>query len=150
MKDLSKQEMIDLLSETTEGVLAVTNGDVPYCIPIGHVCVGDTVFFSIFPKGRKWDYIQKIPKVCFTVFDWFDNKTRWASVVVDGEMEQIDDWETVEAVVRANMEKQGLDPDEYLEKRMDYYRRTEGKSNGVKIFRIKTSDMQGKTADVHS
>jgi nitroimidazol reductase NimA-like FMN-containing flavoprotein (pyridoxamine 5'-phosphate oxidase superfamily) len=150
MKDLSKQEMIDLLSKMTEGVLAVTNGDVPYCIPIGHVCVGDTVFFSIFPKGRKWDYIQKIPKVCFTVFDWFDNKTRWASVVVDGEMEQIDDWETVEAVVRANMEKQGLDPDEYLEKRMDYYRRTQDKSYAVKIFRIKTTDMQGKTAGVHS
>jgi hypothetical protein len=146
MKDLSKQEMIALLTETTEGVLAVTNGEVPYCIPIGHVCVEDTVFFSIFPKGRKWDYIQKIPKVCFTVFDWFDNKTRWASVVVDGEMEQVEDMASIEAVVRANMEKQGLNPDEYMEKRMAYYKRSEGKPSALKIFKIKTTDMQGKTA----
>ena len=150
MKDLTKQEMIALLTETTEGVLAVTNGKVPYCIPIGHVCVEDTVFFSIFPKGRKWDYIQKIPQVCFTVFDWFDNKTRWASVVVDGEMEQVHDMESIATVVRSNMEKQGLNPDEYMEKRLDYYKRTADSANAVKIFKIKTTDMQGKTAGVHS
>lgn len=150
MQDISKQEMIDLLNEVTEGVLAVTDGNVPYCIPIGHVCVGDEVFFSIFPKGRKWDYIQKIPNVCFTVFSWFDNKTRWASVVVDGVMEEITDLEEIEKVVRANVEKQGLDPDEYTPKRMDYYKKAQGKPNALKIFRIKTTDMQGKTAKSHN
>ena len=72
------------------------------------------------------------------------------TVVVDGVMEAVTDMEFIEKVVRANMEKQGLDPDVYMEKRMDYYRRSEGKDNAVKIFKIKTTDMQGKTAKTHN
>jgi len=144
MKKLNEQEMADVLQNVKDGVLALTDGTRPYCIPFGYVYIKDAVYLSMFPSGRKWDYFQKIRDVCYTVFCWNDDRTEWSSVVIDGEMEQVTDIETIEAVVKANIVKVGLDPVKYLEKRMDYYKKSMDNPKALKIFKINTRDMNGR------
>jgi nitroimidazol reductase NimA-like FMN-containing flavoprotein (pyridoxamine 5'-phosphate oxidase superfamily) len=144
MKDLTKKEMTDLLNKVGDGVLALTDGRAPYCIPFGFVCVEDHVYLSMFPSGRKWEYFKKNPLVCFTVFCWNDDHTEWYSVVIDGEMELVSDLATIEQVIKANIKKVGLDPAAYLEKRMAYYKKSLDNPKALKIFKVKTKDMRGR------
>ena len=65
-------------------------------------------------------------------------------MVVEGILDQVKDLPTIEAVIKANIEKLGLNPDEYLEKRMAYYTKTLKNPKGVKIFKIKAKEMKGR------
>jgi len=145
MKDLSKEEMITLLNKAEDGVLALSDESTPYCIPIGYVCVNDKVCFSIFPKGRKWGCFQKNRKVCFNVYGWNDDHTQWSSVVIDGEMVSVTDLAEIESVVKGTIEKMGLDPEAYLAKRMEYYKKNIDNPEALKLFKIETASMGGKT-----
>jgi nitroimidazol reductase NimA-like FMN-containing flavoprotein (pyridoxamine 5'-phosphate oxidase superfamily) len=144
MKDLAKQEMENLLNRVGDGVLAMSYQDVPYCLVFGFVYIDGDVYISLFPKGRKWGILEKNKKVCFTAFAWNEDHTEWASVVIDGKMESVTDLKGIEAVVKANMEKLGLDPKVYLEKRMEMYKKTMNTKSALKIFRIKTETMGGR------
>jgi nitroimidazol reductase NimA-like FMN-containing flavoprotein (pyridoxamine 5'-phosphate oxidase superfamily) len=145
MKDISKEDMIQLLQTQEDGVMSLSDGDTPYCIPFGHVLVNDTVYLSLFPRGRKWEIIQKNPKVCFNVYSWNDDHTEWSSVVVDGVMESVTDINEIESVVKELIVKMGMDPEAYLEKRMTYYRDNLDNPKALKIYRINSSSMGGKT-----
>jgi len=100
MKDLSKEEMDNLLTTVGDGVLALSNGDVPYCIPFGFVYIEGKIYLSMFPRGRKWEIYQENKKVCFNVFVWNEDHTEWSSVVIDGEMVQLEDLKEIERVVK--------------------------------------------------
>jgi nitroimidazol reductase NimA-like FMN-containing flavoprotein (pyridoxamine 5'-phosphate oxidase superfamily) len=107
--------------------------------------VNDKVCFSIFPKGRKWDCFQKNRKVCFNVYAWNDEHTQWSSVVIDGEMVPVTELAEIESVVKGTIEKMGLDPEAYLEKRMEYYKKNIDNPEALKLFKIETASMGGKT-----
>ena len=145
MKDISKEEMIQILQKQEDGVIAITDGNRPYCIPFGYVLVNDTVYLSLFPKGRKWEVIQKNPKVCFNVYCWNDDHTEWSSVVVDGVLEPVTEIVEIESVVKALIVKMNLDPESYLEKRMKYYLDNLDKPQSLKIYRINADSIGGKT-----
>lgn len=145
MKDISKEDMIQLLQTQEDGVMSLSDGDMPYCIPFGHVLVNDMVYLSLFPRGRKWEIIQKNPKVCFNVYSWNEDHTEWSSVVVDGVMASVTDINEIESVVKALIVKMGMDPEAYLEKRMTYYRDNLDNPKALKIYRINSSSMGGKT-----
>jgi len=144
MKELSREEMLRILHKVNDGVLGLSDGTKPYCIPFGFVYVNDAVYLSMFPHGRKWDYVTKNDHVCFNVFCWNDEHTEWYSVVIDGEMEQVNDLPGIEAVVRANILKMGLEPEKYLDNRMEYYKKSLDNPKSLKIFKIKTSSMTGR------
>lgn len=144
MKELTSKEITDLMNKVGDGVLAFSDGKNPYCIPFGFVFVENHVYLSMFPSGRKWEYYQKNPNVCFCVFCWNDAHTEWYSVVIDGEMEQVYDLATIELVVKANIEKVGLDATTYLEKRLAYYKKSMDNPKALKIFKIKTKDVRGR------
>ncbi len=144
MKELSKEEMERLLTAAGDGVLALSSEDIPYCIPFGFVYTGGKLYLSMFPKGRKWELFKKNSKVCFTVFNWNEDHTEWSSVVVDGRMEEVRELKEIENVVRANIEKMGLDPLDYLEKRMVIYQKNMDNPSALKIFRIETEHMGGR------
>jgi len=61
MKELIKQEIDNVLLKVRDGVLALTDGKLPYGIPFGFVYVNESVYLSMLPKGRKWSYLQKPP-----------------------------------------------------------------------------------------
>jgi nitroimidazol reductase NimA-like FMN-containing flavoprotein (pyridoxamine 5'-phosphate oxidase superfamily) len=144
MKNMTKEEMDNLLNTVGDGVLALSSGDAPYCIPFGFVYIQDTVYLSLFPMGRKWEIINKNNRVCFNVFCWNADHSEWSSVVVDGRIVQVKALDEIERVVKANMEKVGLDPATYLDKRMAMYRKTIDNPAALKIFRIETARMGGK------
>jgi nitroimidazol reductase NimA-like FMN-containing flavoprotein (pyridoxamine 5'-phosphate oxidase superfamily) len=144
MKELSKEEMENLLITVGDGVLALSSGDVPYCIPFGFVYTGGKLYLSMFPKGRKWEILKKNNKVCFTAFNWNEDHTEWSSVVVDGRIEQVKELKEIEKVVKANIEKMGLDPVNYLEKRMAIYQKSMDNPSALKIFKVEIERMGGK------
>lgn len=144
MKELSREEMDKLLNKIGDGVLALSSGDIPYCLPFGFVYTGGKLYLSMFPKGRKWEIFQRNNKVCFTVFTWNEDHTEWSSVVIDGKMLQVKNLKEIENVVKANIEKVGLDPAGYLEKRMVMYQKSMDNPSALKIFRIEIECMGGK------
>ena len=50
MKDLSREEMEKLLTIVGDGVLALSSGDVPYCLPFGFAYTGVSFTFQCFLK----------------------------------------------------------------------------------------------------
>ena len=144
MKDLSKEEMDKLLTTVGDGVLALSSGDKPYCIPFGFVYIEGKVYLSMFPRGRKWKIYQENKKVCFNVFAWNKDHTEWLSVVIDGEMVPVKNLKEIESVVTANIEKLGMDPAAYLQKRMALYKKNMDNPAALKIFRIETEQINGK------
>ena len=146
MQDLEHATMISLLQTEREGFLAMCNEGQPYCLPFGYVFIDDSVYISLFPKGRKWLYLQKNPRVSFSVFAWDDNRTKWSSVVIDGELTMVEDLEGIRRVVVANMLKMKLDAAEvYVEKRMRYYEQALKNPDGLRIMKLSAEDMGGKT-----
>ncbi len=144
MHELTTEEIEELLLKVRDGVLAFTDGRLPYCIPFGFVYTNDAVYISMLPAGRKWRCIQENPMVCFNVFRWNKDHTEWFSVVVEGELKQVKDLPEIEQVVKANIEKIGLDPIKHFEKRIAYYKKTIGNPKGVKIFKLKAESTEGK------
>ena len=144
MKELDREEMGKLLNAVGDGVLALSSEDTPYCIPFGFVYIGGKLYISMFPKGRKWDIFQKNNKVCFNVFGWNEDHTEWSSVVVDGRIEQVKELKEIEKVVKANIEKMGLDPVNYLEKRMSIYQKSMDNPSALKIFKVEIERMGGR------
>ena len=149
MKQLEKNEVIQLLESTADGVLAFSNGQKPYCLPFGFVFLHDSIFISMFPRGRKWDAIEENPNVCFNVYGWNKQRTAWSSVVVDGRLIPVEELSEIESVVRANIEKKDLDPVLDFEKRMKYYAQTADNPNGVKLFKIEIENMEGRRSKTH-
>ncbi len=147
MKNLTQEEIVAVLNREAEGTLAFTDGEKPYSVPIGHVYVNESIHFSIFAKGRKWDMFQKNQNVCFTVFGWNDERTDWGSVIIEGKMVPVTDMEQIKAVVRANLIKSNKDLDEQLDKRMEYYINNKGNPESVKLFKIEASEVGGKKSD---
>ena len=144
MKNMTKEEMDNLLNTVGDGVMALSSGDAPYCIPFGFVYLKEMVYLSLFPMGRKWEIINKNNRVCFNVFCWNDDHSEWSSVVIDGRIVQVRDLQEIELVVQANIAKMGLDPATYLDKRMAMYKKTIDNPAALKIFRIETERMGGK------
>ncbi len=146
MQDLDRDTMNRLLQTEREGFLAMCDEGRPYCLPFGYVFIKDSVYISLFPKGRKWLCLQKNPRVSFSVFAWNADRTRWSSVVIDGELTLVDDLETIRRVVEANMLKMGLEVSNvYVEKRMRYYEQTLKNPDGLKIMKLSVEQMGGKT-----
>lgn len=144
MKELSKEEMEKLLARVGDGVLSLSSGDVPYCIPFGFVYTGGKLYLSLFPRGRKWEILKKNKKVCFTAFEWNDDHTEWSSVVIDGRMEPVEELKEIETVVKANIEKMGLDPEGYLERRMAIYQKSMNNPSALKIYKVEIEQMGGR------
>ena len=91
MKDLSKEEITDLLNKIGDGTLSLSEDNKPYGIPFGFVYVDGKIYLSMFPMGRKWEIYRNNDNVCFSVFEWNDDHSEWSSVEVAGKMKIVKD-----------------------------------------------------------
>ena len=56
-----------LIDRCTHGVMALSTGeDIPYCLPLSFVRVGDNLYFHCAREGRKIDLLRRFPHVCIT------------------------------------------------------------------------------------
>ena len=82
----------------------MSDGDVPYVLPMNFALDGDTVVLHSAQSGRMWETIRKNPKVCINwtlgeELAWQDvrvgcsYRVKSKSVLVEGEVEVIDDYD---------------------------------------------------------
>ena len=59
MKDLTKEEKKHLLNTIGDGVLALSGGDTPYCIPFGFVYVEGCCLSFTVSQGEKMGNLSR-------------------------------------------------------------------------------------------
>ncbi len=100
-KEMTKEEIEDLLHRAQIGHLGTVDSLQPYVLPM-HFLLGtdDCIYFHCGLQGKKLENLKSNPKVCFQVDDYkgiipSENfckfNTRYESVVIDGEAEIIED-----------------------------------------------------------
>jgi nitroimidazol reductase NimA-like FMN-containing flavoprotein (pyridoxamine 5'-phosphate oxidase superfamily) len=145
MQEISIEEINRVLETAPDGMLGICDSGKPYCLPFGFVWTHDTLYLSMFATGRKWASLQKCPQVCFTVYRWNADHTRWSSVIIEGEIMAVTDMAEIEIMIRANIKKMGLEPEAYLAKRMEYYLTNSDNPRSLKSFKIKADAIQGRS-----
>ena len=63
----SREEMEQILEEETIGYLGLSVDGEPYVVPLNYGYVDGRVLFHCALTGKKLDYLQASPRVCFTV-----------------------------------------------------------------------------------
>lgn len=100
---LSKEEIIEVLTKETRGVLSVQGDDgYPYGVPINHYYDEETnkLYFHGANFGHRVDAIKRDPKVSYCVFGQdFQREGEWAknvkSVIIFGKAELIEDLDEI-------------------------------------------------------
>ncbi|SEP13661.1 hypothetical protein SAMN05216388_103626 [Halorientalis persicus] len=109
MRDLSDEEVDEILVRNGIGVLAMVDGNRPYAIPISFGYDAERMIFPMQWGGgsnsRKTSAIESNPNVCLTVYEQnSDHEAVWRSVVITGEIYEIEDKEQAFATLAANAE----------------------------------------------
>ncbi len=87
VEDLSKTEVIEILSRVGYGHLACCRDNLPYVVPV-HFAYDEGAIFIYTTEGKKFEIIRENPNVCLQVEEIKDNH-HWSSVIVEGVAEQI-------------------------------------------------------------
>lgn len=96
-QQLSQDECIDILCQSTSGVLAVMgDGGYPYAVPLSHVYADGHVYFHSALQGHKIDAIGNDPRCSFCVIAQDEVHpetftTHFKSVIAFGQIHIIDD-----------------------------------------------------------
>lgn len=93
-RDMSAEEIEEILERNYWGVLSTAAEGEPYAIPIIFGRRGD-VFYAVVGPGRKVENIQANPRVCLNVVEVEDMARRWRSVVVMGHADWVEDEEGI-------------------------------------------------------
>jgi nitroimidazol reductase NimA-like FMN-containing flavoprotein (pyridoxamine 5'-phosphate oxidase superfamily) len=87
VKELSDNEIVELLRRTGYGHLACARDGEPYVVPV-HFAYDDGDIYVYTTEGKKFEIIRENPRVCLQAEEVTDNQ-HWQSVIVDGEAIQI-------------------------------------------------------------
>ena len=125
-QQISQEECIEILKQELRGVLSVNGDDgYPYGLPINHYyCEEDgKLYFHSGKKGHKIDAIERDRKASFCVYDsGFRREGEWAlnirSVIVFGQIEIIDDKETIYDISR-KLSRKFTQDESYIEAEID-------------------------------
>lgn len=111
MRELSADEIDEMLTRNGIGVLGLANDGQPYTIPMSFGYDGDEMTFPMQwgtgYDGRKERYAEANTNVSFTVYEQDpDNPQLWRSIVITGTLYEIDeeDEERAFASLAANAE----------------------------------------------
>ncbi len=77
-----------ILGAKDVGVLVMSEGGVPYAVPLNHAFVAGRLYFHCAPTGRKLDVLRANPQVCYVV------ERSLAAVPPEGRLCHVD-WESV-------------------------------------------------------
>ena len=99
IKELTRQESLEVLARSHLGRLACTRGDQPYIVPI-YFAYDSNCLHSFSTVGQKIEWMRDNPLVCVQV-DEVVNSQKWVSVIVFGRFEELPDapeWQDARAV----------------------------------------------------
>ncbi|MGQ7871409.1 pyridoxamine 5'-phosphate oxidase family protein [Sunxiuqinia sp. sy24] len=100
----NREEINEVIRACKTCYLAMSDGDVPYLLPMNFGLDGDTVILHSAQEGRLWETIRKNPKVCINwtlgeELAWQDERVgcsyrvKSKSVLVEGVVEIINDYD---------------------------------------------------------
>lgn len=91
MQEMDDDEIRNLLSRMSVGVLALPDTDVPYLLPMGYSYDGESSLYFTYVVGswsRKQDRSERYGEGRFLVYD-ADSMFNWESVSLIGELNEI-------------------------------------------------------------
>ena len=89
IREMTRQEMLDLLTRVRLGRLACARANQPYVIPI-FFAYHENSLYCASTIGQKIEWLRDNPLVAVEV-DEIDNPQQWASVIVSGRYEEFED-----------------------------------------------------------
>ena len=89
VKEMTRQECLDVLSVSRLGRLACVRDNQPYLVPI-HCVFADNNLYSFPMLGQKIEWMRMNPHVCVQI-DQFSQTREWRSVVAFGRYEELAD-----------------------------------------------------------
>ncbi|MDO5714120.1 MAG: pyridoxamine 5'-phosphate oxidase family protein [Tissierellia bacterium] len=143
-KQLSNERAFELLDEGEYGVLSMFGPEeYPYGVPLNYSRVKNKLYFHGAKKGSKNLFLEKNPKVCFTVTTQCDLvpeqfETYYTSVIVFGRIEEVLDEKEKTDALYSLIVKYSKD---YLEEGKEYIKRS-GKA--TKVFQMYIDHMTAK------
>jgi hypothetical protein len=110
---MTSAEISAFIKENQHGVLAFA-GDEPYALPMGYTYRRDTFLVGLTSPGAKWQFVEKDPRVCFTICRprWHTEgkKVACSTVIVKGKLELLLDRAAygLSAKMNATMDEMGI------------------------------------------
>ncbi len=109
-----RNEINEVIKACKTCYVAMSDGDTPYVLPMNFALDGDTVILHSAQSGRMWKTIRKNPKVCINwtlgeELAWQDvrvgcsYRVKSKSVLVEGEIEVIDDYDEKYRMLKETM-----------------------------------------------
>lgn len=114
---LTDGEMEHLLLNCLTGTLATVNPDgTPYNVPVHYVFCHNVIYIHGLPAGQKIENVKRNPNVCFNVYEMrgllmdkeekpCDTNTAYASVVIRGTAQLVEDMDEKKAALSAVIQK---------------------------------------------
>jgi nitroimidazol reductase NimA-like FMN-containing flavoprotein (pyridoxamine 5'-phosphate oxidase superfamily) len=104
MDPISETEALEFLSEAMVAHLGVVEDGEPYVTPMSFVVDGRRLLFRTKP-GKRFEAIERNPRVCIEVSRFDEESGDWVSVVVRGTASERTDEATTSHAVEMLLEK---------------------------------------------
>lgn len=87
VRELGNDDIKQILERNNFAHLGCSRDNIPYVVPI-HYGYDDPFIYLFTTQGKKFEIISENPRICLQVEEVVDLKN-WASVIVDGEAEEL-------------------------------------------------------------
>jgi len=91
MRNLSPDEISELLDKCDWGTLLLVDGDKPYGIEVSHFIHENALHFIINPEGKAGKCINNNPNVAYKVCSADLSRQMWSATIVEGKIEKVTD-----------------------------------------------------------
>ncbi|WP_307469397.1 pyridoxamine 5'-phosphate oxidase family protein [Paenibacillus harenae] len=142
-RECSDQSKIDdFLNQAQTGFLGLSDGKLPYVVPLNFVWRNGAIYFHGAEEGRKASVIESNNEACFTVSENYGTithsvpahtDTAYMSVMIFGKAEYVTDREEAHAAMQALLDKYvaGYYKDPLARAHLERYRSSKGSATHV-------------------
>lgn len=109
-----KTKIDDFLEKAKVGYLGLSDGDLPYVVPLNYVWYQNAIYFHGADSGRKCDILNRNSHVCFTVSEQYgtiadpvpaSTDTAYMSVMLFGHAARVTDLDEATDALQAMLDK---------------------------------------------
>lgn len=141
------------LNSAKIGFLGLTDGTIPYVIPLNFVWYKEHIYFHGASEGKKIEIMKVNQNVCFTVSEEYGTisnpvpahiDTAYMSVILTGKAEKLDDWDEATQAMQEMLNKYvpAYFDNPLAKSHVEKYRSSLGSQTG--IFKIVPASLSAK------
>jgi len=141
------EELNEIFREARVCRLAMTDGSVPYIVPLNFGCRDNVLYFHCAGEGKKTDLLRQYPQVCFEVEAGVEIVTGKEACNWGVTFRSIIGYGRAEFVTDADSKRQALDVimAHYSDGKFDY---SDENIQRTTVFKVVISSMTGKRSSV--